>query len=96
MNHPQVQWVQWDKTPRGFALRCTVCGAQGTAQTPQQADAFAAEHQAHPGARGSSMGLGDAVAKVTGALGVKPCEPCKKRQAQLNGIMPRVWPFGRR
>ena len=34
-------------------------------------------------------GAGDAVARVTEALGVKPCEPCKQRQAKLN----RWWPF---
>lgn len=30
------------------------------------------------------MELGDKVAKVTGALGIKKCEGCKKRQAELN------------
>jgi hypothetical protein len=29
-------------------------------------------------------GLGDAVAQLTRAIGVKPCEPCKQRQARLN------------
>lgn len=29
-------------------------------------------------------GAGDVVAKITGALGIKPCAPCKKRQAALN------------
>ena len=29
-------------------------------------------------------GLGDAVARVTQGIGVKPCESCKKRQELLN------------
>ena len=36
-------------------------------------------------------GLGDAVAKVTTALGIKPCPKCKKRIERLN----RAVPFGR-
>lgn len=38
------------------------------------------------------MGLGDLVAKVTGAFGVKPCAPCKKRQQALNNAVPKIWP----
>jgi hypothetical protein len=30
------------------------------------------------------MLLGDMIAKVTSAFGVKPCPPCKARQASLN------------
>ena len=33
-------------------------------------------------------GLGDAVAAVTKAVGVKPCGGCKKRQAALNKVTP--------
>jgi hypothetical protein len=29
--------------------------------------------------------IGDKVAAVTGALGIKPCDGCKERQAYLNG-----------
>ena len=36
------------------------------------------------------MKLGDAIAKVTNALGVAPCEPCKKRQEQLNALGTKV------
>lgn len=38
--------------------------------------------------RGTSRGLGDTIAKVTNAIGVKPCAPCKKRQEYLNKIVP--------
>ncbi len=36
-------------------------------------------------------GLGDVVAKVTAAVGVQPCGGCKKRQAQLNYMVPFNW-----
>jgi len=35
-----------------------------------------------------SRGLGDTVAKVTAALGIKPCGGCKKRQERLNKAVP--------
>lgn len=35
-----------------------------------------------------SEGLGDTVKKVTNALGIKQCEPCKKRQQRLNKMFP--------
>ena len=41
-------------------------------------------HQAFPSLRG----LGDVVATVTTALGVKPCPPCKERQKTLNDAVP--------
>jgi hypothetical protein len=33
-------------------------------------------------------GLGDTVAAVTKAVGISQCEPCKKRQEQLNKVLP--------
>ena len=35
-----------------------------------------------------SKGLGDTVKKVTNALGIKQCEPCKRRQQKLNRLFP--------
>lgn len=35
-----------------------------------------------------SRGLGDTVAKITKAIGVKPCGRCKKRQEKLNEKFP--------
>lgn len=32
------------------------------------------------------LGLGDVVAKVTTALGIRPCGACKKRQRALNAV----------
>ncbi len=55
----------------------------------QGADRFAQVHAQHE-PRPTHYGLGDMVARATGALGIKPCAPCKQRQAQLNGFMPRV------
>ena len=33
-------------------------------------------------------GLGDTIAKITHAIGIKPCGGCKKRQAALNRMFP--------
>lgn len=30
------------------------------------------------------IGLGDAIAKVTKAVGIKPCAPCEERRRKLN------------
>lgn len=35
-----------------------------------------------------SKGLGDTIAKVTSAVGIKPCGGCKKRQEALNKALP--------
>ena len=35
-----------------------------------------------------SKGLGDTVAKITKAVGIKPCGGCKKRQKKLNRLFP--------
>lgn len=35
-----------------------------------------------------SSGLGDVISKITGLLGIKPCDGCKRRQALLNKWMP--------
>jgi len=33
-------------------------------------------------------GLGDVIAAATKAVGIKPCEPCRKRQEALNRLVP--------
>lgn len=33
-------------------------------------------------------GLGDTIAKITSAFGIKPCGGCKKRQEKLNKLVP--------
>ena len=35
-----------------------------------------------------SRGIGDTIAKMTAAVGIKPCGGCKKRQEYLNKKMP--------
>lgn len=35
-----------------------------------------------------SRGFGDTIAKLTSKIGIKPCGGCKKRQDQLNKILP--------
>ena len=37
---------------------------------------------------GPVRGLGDVVAKVTKAVGIKPCGPCQKRREALNRMVP--------
>jgi len=44
------------------------------------------EHPDYPAAK--SRGLGDTVAKITKAVGIKPCGGCKKRQKKLNEWFP--------
>jgi hypothetical protein len=36
----------------------------------------------------TSRGVGDTVAKITKAVGIKPCGRCKKRQQKLNEMFP--------
>jgi hypothetical protein len=35
-----------------------------------------------------SEGLGDTVKKITSAMGIKQCGPCKRRQQKLNRLFP--------
>ena len=37
---------------------------------------------------GKLRGLGDFVASITSAVGIKPCGGCKKRQEALNKLVP--------
>ena len=37
---------------------------------------------------GKSRGLGDTVAKITKAVGIKPCGGCAKRRKAMNKIFP--------
>ena len=91
--HPGVPWVEYWRLPRGgFAVRCTRCAAHAGAPTLDHVQAFAVQHQEHQRPAPSHLGLGDLVARGTQALGIKPCAPCKQRQAQLNGLIPRIWP----
>ena len=40
------------------------------------------------GSGNTSRGLGDTFAKVTSAIGIKPCGGCKERQEKLNKLIP--------
>ncbi len=55
---------------------CPQCGFKG--QSHWQRNCPAAQ----------SRGLGDTIAKVTAALGIKPCGGCKERQEKLNKLLP--------
>jgi hypothetical protein len=45
-----------------------------------------------PGPPTSVLGLGDAIKRVTTAVGIKPCKGCEKRAKRLN----RLFPLGQR
>jgi len=49
-------------------------------------EAGKAEDEGHKGWKTDmpSRGLGDTVAKITSAVGIKPCGGCKKRQEAMN------------
>ena len=51
-------------------------------------DAFYALKEKYGAPPRKSRGLGDTIAKITTAVGVKPCGGCKKRQAKLNKLVP--------
>lgn len=98
VQHPNVPWIHCaTPSPGAFQCVCRGCGAQmGGPAGAQASDAFARAHAQHAPALIAQppkpMGLGDLVAKVTGAFGVKPCAPCKKRQQALNNAVPKIWP----
>jgi predicted RNA binding protein with dsRBD fold (UPF0201 family) len=39
-------------------------------------------------AKRKSKGIGDTIAKITTAIGIKPCEGCEQRQTALNHLLP--------
>jgi hypothetical protein len=39
-------------------------------------------------ADGKSIGVGDTIAKLTGAVGIRACPGCKKRQQIINNWLP--------
>jgi hypothetical protein len=43
-----------------------------------------------PHYRGPSRGLGDTVATVTKAVGIRPCGGCQKRREALNAAFPKL------
>jgi hypothetical protein len=77
-------------TTAGLERRCAVVGVTLQDVEPaivsREGD-LATLDDTHP-AFPSLRGLGDVIATVTTALGVKPCPPCKERQAALNAVFP--------
>jgi len=70
---------QWN--PDGPPWKCQQCGytyPRPTAAPPRRNCPKA-----------PSRGLGDTIAKMTKAVGIKPCGGCKKRQRKLN----QWWPY---
>lgn len=92
VQHPNVAWISCNiLRPGVFQCSCSVCGAgMGAPGTNQAADLFARAHAQHQSTSPTHLGAGDLVAKLTGALGIKPCTPCQARQRALNEAFPRV------
>lgn len=89
--HPQVQWVHYAQVAPGvYQCVCQQCGARSGNASGQQADAFARTH-AHKPAQPTHYGLGDLIAKATGAVGIQPCTPCEARKQAANRLLPRLW-----
>lgn len=88
--HPHVAWVNCVQVAPGqFRCVCTVCNAQMDAAAPAQgADMFARVHSEHKAAP-THYGIGDMIAGVTKAVGIKPCSPCEARRRAMNGWLRR-------
>lgn len=77
-------------------LVLSAVGSIGSASVPARTTRQMAELKkgdgldAFVGGRHTHLGLGDIIAGVTSALGIPPCEGCKKRQEKLNRLFPNV------
>lgn len=93
MRHPEWPWIEFQQTPRGIDIVCTVCGLRPKCTlTPAAADQFARAHAEHVSAAQSHYGMGDLIARATKAVGISPCTPCEARRRALNQRFPRMWP----
>jgi len=92
--HPGIPWLVYQfGTPQGqpgYTLRCQACGVVNVALSDAAFQQFAQQHAEHRSAQG--VGLGDAIAAMTKAVGIAPCSPCEARRRMLNGIAPRIFP----
>jgi hypothetical protein len=85
--HPTVQWIRLQARPQGeLAMVCEVCNQSMTAANTAQAEGFMQAHMQHT-ASSSHVPIGDAVARVTKALGVKTCTPCEMRRKKMNNLI---------
>jgi hypothetical protein len=73
-----------DRKAPGFLEACIKIGKQSGGLLEIDPDKFNGLREKF----GLSRGLGDTIAKVTKALGVKPCSGCKKRRDKLNDMLP--------
>lgn len=71
---------------------CLACGTRGDGWLDVPAGCFNDPGRptlgAAPPAPTKSRGLGDTIAKLTSAVGIKPCSRCKERQKLLNELVP--------
>lgn len=88
--HPTVSWVLVVPAGRAARVHCEVCGASATIGA-RSVEAFAHQHRAHRSSAPGYHGAGDAVAALTGRLGMTPCTPCEQRRMALNRMVPRLW-----
>jgi len=86
--HPRLPWILVGPHPQGgFVVRDNRTGAEVYAAGEHAVAAAAASMSSAPGYHG----LGDAVAGAARRLGFSGCTPCARRQAELNGFVPRLW-----
>lgn len=86
--HPRVPWIHFDRLSRGgYLVVDSRTGERAFAPDERALAEFAARRSAAPGYRG----LGDALRSVTEKMGFGSCAPCARRQAQLNGLVPRLF-----
>lgn len=84
--------IQVQQHPQGgYVCRCSQCGQSARLAHPSQFQGHRCVVRQTSQPADQYYGAGDIVAKATGALGIKPCAPCEKRKAMLNGMFPRVW-----
>jgi len=67
-------------------LRCNKVLSTERVESPQEKGGEV--NHSVPCGNQRSKGLGDTIAKVTSAVGIKPCGGCKKRQRLLNKLVP--------
>lgn len=84
----------------GAQLQCLGCGQTVIVTSQAQAQSFVRQHAQCPDqplpVDPRYYGAGDLVARVAKPvarrMGMDPgCEPCARRQAALNRMLPRVW-----
>ena len=81
MTRLRAKRCKLETTDRPGVLYCPVCKRPCESEHPPE--------RTHRTCCRKLRGLGDAIARVTSAVGLKPCGGCRRRQQRLN----RLWPW---